>query len=777
MSVRVFGPTLGAGVRIEEQQGAPSITPAPFGTTAYVGILAMGPVGELIETVSKEDAIRRTGGYVEGEDTPDALRHFYENSQGAGQVFLSRVTAGNEIVSSVTLYSRQAPERTAVVRVDAENGGRWAGRRRLLVGDITGTTDLTETTLDTLFVGSELETDELAGGTLFMSELPSVSFEVTGNTSSTPGPAIITIASDSTLKTQYDASGGGDLEYAVEMANVDDFGDEKHLAVQIVDGTIAPDTEWGLKVFLDDVLVREWPDLDSDPNGARYFIDVINNDTSNFWITVTDLFTGAITAAVRPANHYGQIPTIGVTTTVLTIEAATSIAVNSPTGADGTADTFTPGTDARSETITCTLTAVGPAAAFDVDSDMQERTMSPGVTATPYVADNKYTTGFTITDGTGIWAIGDTITIKFEYLVVDECVGGFVYPDVDNAPTVRFRIESNTISTVTVPVGNDLTADGADGDNYRIEYPQQLEGGYDGTADLVDSDFTGAWDTGSSLFNRLAERNLGLVKYGTPGRTTTAIQQAGVAYANANNGQYRIELPAATTTEAAAVAFMQNTVGRSDYEAVVLPSFIDVVNTGGRSGLKRVSATGAIHGREARTAADFGGYHKAAAGKDHVLSQVKELPTGKTILNEEVLNPNGIAVIKKKAGNFILWGDRLPFINPSFRFKHTREQLSHYERILSEEFDFIVFAINDALTRPIIISALQSFFLPEFTKRALRGDSFEEAATIKVDAENNPESVVDAGEAVADIDLNLAATIEKMRIRISKQGIFEESGA
>lgn len=765
MTVRVFGPTLGAGTVIEEKQAAGQIQPSPFGTTAHAGVLEKGDIGELIEPASREDAIRQTGTLIPGTDLPDNLRQFYDLANGAGRLFLVRVTDGNEVVSSVTFYDRQT-QRLPMLRVDAKNAGRWAGKRQILVFDITGTGDLTATTIDT---GLTLVTDELVGGTLFSAELPGQSWEITGNTVA----GVVTIQAGSTLKADWDNSGGGDLEFAVELENEDVL--DRNVAVLLKRSIIDPDNEFGLEVYENGLQVRNYADLSMDPNADRYVENVINEDTGNHWIAVTDLNTGGVIAAIRPANHYGTIPTAGITATVLSLEVAATISVSSPGGADGTATTFTPGTDARSETIIVTTTAIGPAAAFTVDSDLQDHPLPAGVTATPYVAGNRWTTGFTITDGATAWGSGDTITIKFEYLRPNEAVDGFVFPDVVNFPNERFRIVSNTVSQVTVVTGSDMTVNGADGDTYRVEYRQQMEGGLDGVADLVDGDFVAVWNTDTSLFNRLFDRNLGLIKYATPGKTVTAVQQAGRAYAQAKNGQYRYEIPVNIVDEASAVDHLQNTLGRTDYAAVSFPSFGSYTNPE-VAGLKEVSLTGGIHGREARTAADFLGFHKAASDIFHVLPFIRELPTGDERLNEEILNPNGLSVVKKKFGNFIIWGDRLPFLNPAFRFKHVREYLSHIERVLQENFDFIIFSINDALLRPVLLAALQGFFLPEFTKRALRGDSFEEAVTIKVDKENNPEAVIDLGEAVVDINLNIAATVEKLRMRVSKTGIFEETG-
>ena len=54
--------------------------------------------------------------------------------------------------------------------------------------------------------------------------------------------------------------------------------------------------------------------------------------------------------------------------------------------------------------------------------------------------------------------------------------------------------------------------------------------------------------------------------------------------------------------------------------------------------------------------------------------------------------------------------------------------MSHYEHVLQEGFDYIIFAINDPITWQELLSVLRAFFLPEWTKRALRGDTFAEAA-------------------------------------------------
>ena len=261
----------------------------------------------------------------------------------------------------------------------------------------------------------------------------------------------------------------------------------------------------------------------------------------------------------------------------------------------------------------------------------------------------------------------------------------------------------------------------------------------------------------------------------TPNTTSTAVQKAGVAYAAAKNQQYRYEIPANILTDEGAITHVNDVLGRSIYAVVSFPSFGFVSDPEATEAgkLKLVTMTGAIHGREARTAVNFAGYHKAAAGVDAKLPQILKTTVGDRLFDEESLNPVGISVIKKVTGNFVIWGDRTLFDDPEWKFKHQREQMSFYENVLRESFDFIVFAINDPVTEKIAIASLNSFFLPEFTKRALRGESFEEAAIIKIDGENNTDATRAAGDLFADISLQLADTVERFIIRIGKQGIFD----
>jgi hypothetical protein len=758
MATKRFGPTRGAGVAVVETEGDKTIEAGALGLTGYAGILEKGPPGELIEAFTKSAFTRKCGGRLSDSYLPDCCQQYFDNAAGAGGLLLVRVTDGNELQAEATLYARYGSTLTPMGTIKAHNGGRWGGKKLQYTNDVSAAGDITNTQLTTGV--ATWTTDQWAGGWLELEDVPNVRFPIIGNTAA----GVITLASDQTMKDQYDALSGSSLRYYLYLENED-----KEVTFLVEDGEDSPASEFALTVYVDGDEAGAWKNLSTDPTSGKYWVDVINDDDSNYEIEVVDLWTGAHVAAVRPANHYGLIDT--VTETVLTAEIHDFAITVSPGGADATFALGTT-TDAMvAQTITVTMSGVG---AFDAVSD-KFGALGTGTTDALFTPNNVWTPPFTITEGVTALATGDVMVIHYKPFEADRLINGYVYPDKPNASLTKFRIVDNDHNTITVAAGSDMTGVGAAGDEFLVEAALPLAGGRDGNADIVDADYTQqAWDTDSSPFNRVFGRNYGLVKYATPGVNATAVQKAGVAYAAAKNHQYRYEHPSNYTEETSAISYVNDIIGRSDYAVGAFPSYgyvADPDSTENR--LKLVPLTGQIHGREARFAVDNDGYHRAAAGIDAVLPHCLKLTTGETALNEELLNPSGIQVIKKVSGNFVIWGDRTLYTDPTWKWKHQREQMSYYENVLRESFNWIVFALNDPLTEKLAITALRSFFLPEFTKRALRGDDFDDACIIKIDAENNTDATREAGDMFADISLRLAAVVERFVIRIGKQGIFD----
>ncbi len=760
MAQKRYGPTRGAGVVVIELEGEKGIEPGALGWCGYAGLMEKGQVGELIIAQNKNQFQKKCGGIIDAGYLPDNAFDYYDNANGAGGLLLVRVTDGNEQQADMTLYARIGSPLTPMGTLKAKNGGRWGGKENYLTDDMALITDLTNITLDT---GTVMKTDEWVGGYVELEDVPNKQYPIVGNDAA----GVITVAADQTMLDDYNALSGSSLRYYLSIAN-----DGKALSILVGDGEENPSAEFSISVYVDGAFVKKYGNLNTDPTSARYWVSIINNDDGNDEIEAVDLWTGAHVASVRPANHYGIIDT--VTSTVLTAVIHDFI-INSPTGGDPTFAFDSTDDDMLAQKITITMTSATEGTAVS-DKFGALGTITFG---TPFVPNNKWTPEFTITAGVTAMAIGETLVINYKPFVPDSLIGGYIYPDKANASMTKFRIVDNDHDSITAADGSDLTTDGAPADEFMVTAALEMTGGRDGNADIIDSNYTQqAWDVGNSPFNRIFGKNMGLVKFATPGVTSTAVQKAGVAYADAKNHQYRYEISSNVVTETGAISQINDTLGRSDFAVVAFPSYGTVPDPLSNEGkTKVIPVTGMIHGREARIAVNYDGYHKAEAGLDAKLPRLLDIPTQDSILDEEQLNPVGIAIIKKSKGNFIIWGDRTLNTDPTWKWKHQREQMSYYEHVLQEAFDWIIFAINDSENEKLALSALKVFFLPEWQpKRAIRGNTFEDAAIIKLDDELNTDATRAAGEMIAEIKLKLADTVERFIIRIGKQGIFESVG-
>lgn len=762
MAVRRFGPTRAAGTRIEEQEGDKTITQAALGWAGYAGIFERGPVNKMTLVSAKALFQQRYGGVIADSLAPDCALDYYDNANGAGGIAVIRVTDGTELQSTIDLYGRRPSVGFIKMgQIKAANGGRWGGKHRRFSSTLSASTDLTNTTLQLPIADSAVfKQDELKGGYIELAAVANKRYTITGNSAG----GLITVASDSTMKTDWGA-GPSLLAYL----NLDN--DNKQLAVKVTDGEENPDTEFSVEVFLDGSSVKKFGNLNTDPASSRYWVNLINNDDSNDFIFAVDLWTGAQAADVRPMSYYGKIATITTTVLTATILATT---VNSAGGGNPTASVGATNDTMLEQVITVTMSSpTAGTAVSDRFGSVGAVTLGSPVTST-----NKWIPPFTVTAGTSPLANGDTVVLNYRPFRPGKLVGGYVYPDKVNNKRDKFRIIANDHKTLTVDTGANISSIGAVGEEFAVETILDLWGGRDGNVGVVDTTYTsGPWSPSSSFFNDIDGQNLGLVKFATPGNTSTAVQKAGIAYAEAKNHQYRGQFPSNITTETGALAYVNDTIGRSDYSKWSFPSEGTVPDpdpaAARENKVKTVPLTGQIHGREASIARDFDGYHKAAAGVDATLPRCLNIPTGSRKLDEELLNPAGINVIKKKSGNFVLWGDRTPALDPAWKFAHQREQMSHYEHVLMENFDWIIFSINDADSDDLARTALEAYFRPEWVKRALRGQKFEDAATIKVDAELNTDAVRAAGDKIASVTLRLADTTERFIIRIGKAGLFE----
>jgi len=672
-----------------------------------------------------------------------------------------------------------ASGRKVLGRLIAKNGGKWGGQRKTHLDEITGAGDLTVTTLDT---GDAMVENEWAGGTLELKKVSTKTYRIVGNTAA----GVISVAADQDLLADWTAGIGTPANrYLLSRDNLDWLAREKSLAIRVVNGQEHPTTEFGLHLYVDGDEVNKWLNLSTDPTKPNYWVTIINKDPSNAEVTAEDLYAGDKTiAAVRPANLYGLSKVL--TSLTLTLPDP-DVTVNSQTSANPSV-TFTRGASVRTQVLTGTVQAGATAIVWTT-------TLGPLTVNKAAFTGSACDLGpeigvVTVTNGGTVLAEGDTVVLQILALEPDEAKGWHLWPSAVAKPNLSFVVASNTRSSVTVRTGLDLTDGGtiAAGAPFMLAYPQEFGGGCD-SSPVSDADYLAAFDANLSALTRIFGKNKGFVKVATPGLCSTAVTKAALEASAAWNFGYKVEFPSNILTEAAAIDYINTTIGRSEYGCTHFPSWgyvTDPETTPGatKSSTKLVPLVGMVLGREALVARQYDGYHKAPAGIDVTLPDVLELTTGNaetaTVLNEEQLNPQGINVIKFRQGTVILWGDRTLSPTSAWQWYHQRCLMSHYENLFRENFDWIVFAINDKSSDERAKTAFLTFLYPEWKKGALRGDKFvangddpKAAVNLKIDSENNTDATRAAGDKNAELTLRLADTTERLRVVVGKAGIFD----
>lgn len=781
---RRYGPKDGDGVAIIDKSIGGSIQSSRLGTAAYTCILERGVVGPngYIECAGLADLKRKTGGLIPEGYGPDCAQAYWAMSEGAGRQLFYRVTDGNERVATLNLYGRMLP-RQLVGRLDAHNGGGWGGRRQRRSFDVAAyATDIAETFVMAPIAETLLK-DELKGGTLTIPGSLSgngATYKITGNDAS-DGAAKTKISFDSNVTADTDFGAATDPECLVDVPSENGWGQLRYLAAEILDGIANPSTEWGLRITIvgqdGEERVLSYPDLSSDPTKDNFWVDVINEDPENHFIKATNLWAGAISADIRPANFYGQVTSsTDVTATVIQLKDKILLVDSSAAGLN-TIGSFTFGAEAIGDRFEIEYNAAGTD--WTVKSlDHQANHAFPNATGgVAYTADNKYSIGFTVTENTP--SNGQKFTVTVLPLEIDEVIGGRVFLDgVAGAAAQGYPITDNTINTITA-ANSDLTV-GATLPatvEIRLQYKQQFSNGYDGIATLADSHFTAAYDVNTSPFNDTKDEGHGLIKFATPGITkqsgvtAATVEKAGIAYAAAKNHQYREEIPSTVTSELSARDYVHTTIGRNQRSAVDWPSWGNVTDPIRRGRKKLIPLTGDIHGIEARYARDNDGYHVVAAGTNAWMHRIIDLPTGDVKPDREILNPAGITSILKKNGRWVRWGATIPTDDPNFRQKHQRELHSHHAHTLQEALDFGVFSTSDPVEA--IVTALTGYFQKELDKGALEGDTIDEAVKFNYGPDINTAATRAAGDTNVEVEPLYPFATERVNLTLAKGQVSE----
>lgn len=903
-AMRVFGSKKGAGVQVREAQATKPIQSGPLGTTVIVGAFRSGPTDQVVEMVSGEDFYRRVcGGLTQDSEAPLAAEHFYEQGQGAGVLWCLRVTDGSEIKAAVPLYSRDVErglaERrpttkppAAVMTLDAHNGGRWGGRRRVKTGDVNLSTAISSNTVDLGFATQE---DAWVGASLsFPNDDASATFTVTANTSA----GVFTIAGDWTDAVEL----GTDGRYQLELTNTHELtGNPEFLAVEVGD---SGETTAGFSLYAwrDGAQVKRWENVDLDSSGDRYWHTAIEDDTDNYEIAVqTDTFTGDPSDPYqRPAN-YAEIPAPGgVTANSLTFQVIRWDLTGSSDLALDSVNDITWGSTPRACTIVLTFTNATDYTVAATFADGQTADNLPtGTVGTAYASQNAYLPGFTVhlpAGGTSPSA-SDTFTIYVRTLPEDLAgKSAWLYvaagPD-DGDTAIKYRVTDNDHESVTLSPVEDITGEvtapgaptmtgtiagpfnltgggqtlvftvgesgpytltntltggaetttalaaelqglentragsaadalvtftvssddkliataaqdygssvsldmgagtlnaivgftdgqtaaGAEPTIARLQWVQEMGGGYDGLADLGSTDYQAAWDRGSSPLNDMEIINTGLVRYSTPGVTDADAQTAMMLYAYEYNGMAVLEIPDTVTTEAGAIAWHKANlaIGPSqDYTISPWPSYVKIRNPYGK-GLYTAPVSGLYLGETARLAVASNGYHTNTTIDSLISPIVKELPTGDRRLDNELLNGYGFVEIRKRGPKVYIWGARI-IGDGSRSFINARATKSHVGRTLLTNTDALVFSLINEDTFAEVKKLLYGLFEPWYRAGWFDdsdGPNFSDQVLIKVDASNNPATQRALGNLHAGISFDVVKIAERVIFTIGPKGVVE----
>ncbi len=165
------------------------------------------------------------------------------------------------------------------------------------------------------------------------------------------------------------------------------------------------------------------------------------------------------------------------------------------------------------------------------------------------------------------------------------------------------------------------------------------------------------------------------------------------------------------------------------------------------------------------------GVHKAPAGtSDGFLNSVVGIEKLITKGEQDVLNPKGINVIRSFPGTGIaIWGARTLSSVGEWRYVNVRRLMMYIKESLDQGTQFVVFEPNSPVLWGQVRRTINAFLTRVWRDGALFGAKPEDAFFVKVDEENNPPEVRDAGQLIVEVGVAPVKPAEFVVIRISQQ--------
>ncbi len=206
----------------------------------------------------------------------------------------------------------------------------------------------------------------------------------------------------------------------------------------------------------------------------------------------------------------------------------------------------------------------------------------------------------------------------------------------------------------------------------------------------------------------------------------------------------------------------------SSYGALYYPWVY--VNDQRTNSKKMIPPSGLIAGTYAHTDT-VKGVHKAPAGTtDGYLGSVLGIEKVLTRGENDLLNPNGVNAIRSFPNiGICVWGARTLSNDAEWKYINIRRLFMFIEESIDEASQWVVFESNEPSLWPKVIRNIRAFLTNIWRDGALFGKTADEAFRIKVDEENNPQTIRDLGRLIIEVWIAPVKPSEFVIIRISQK--------
>ena len=165
------------------------------------------------------------------------------------------------------------------------------------------------------------------------------------------------------------------------------------------------------------------------------------------------------------------------------------------------------------------------------------------------------------------------------------------------------------------------------------------------------------------------------------------------------------------------------------------------------------------------------GVHKAPAGIEvGYLNSATGVESVITKGEHDTLNPIGVNVIRSFPGaGTVVWGARTLSADSEWKYVNVRRLFLFLEETIDKGTQWVVFEPNTPALWGKVKRNITAFLTNVWRDGALFGTTAAEAFFVKVDAENNPPEVVDAGRLIIEVGVAPVKPAEFVIIRISQK--------